>query len=79
LEIEPLCQIPTSKEYSGSEGDSYKKFLTEFPANSTFTGEWELEVSVKRDYTSPVHPLSGSITCSIQPVFSYYYGILLQQ
>jgi len=59
--IREVCKAPDPEEYSAAnQAEAAKAVSTRHPANENGTGDWTIEITVTREYMSPIHPV-GSI------------------
>jgi len=57
---------------AGSEAEAQKVAAAHNPACETGSGEWTVEVTVQRNYVTPVHPVGGSISWSLTTRVEWY-------
>jgi len=61
ITIREVCNVPDPEDFkAATEADAARMAKTRYPANENGTGDWTIEITVTRDYMTPIHP-TGSI------------------
>ena len=61
--LDPVGPMPESGLISAANPEEAgRQAAARYPASENGTGEWTIEVMVSRNYASPVHPVSSSIS-----------------
>jgi hypothetical protein len=61
ITIRDVASVPDEEEFlAATEADAARMMAVRHPVNENGTGDWTVEVTVTRDYMTPVHP-TGSI------------------
>jgi hypothetical protein len=55
-----VCDAPDPEEFNAkNDSEAARIVKARYPANENGTGDWTIEVTVTRDYRTPVHPAGG--------------------
>ena len=57
---------------AGDEKEAQKTAAGQAPACDTGSGAWTIEITVQRDYATPIHAPGGSISWSLDTRFEFY-------
>jgi hypothetical protein len=72
ITIRQICDAPDAEEFfAATEADAARLMGTRHPVNENGTGDWTVEVTVTRDYITPIHP-TGSIAWTASTRVSSY-------
>lgn len=72
ITIRQVCDAPDAEEFlAAGEADAARICKTKYPVNENGTGDWTVEITVTRDYITPIHP-TGSIAWTATTRVSSY-------
>ncbi len=72
ITVSHVCDVPDQDELRAANlTDAARIAKTRYPANENGTGQWTIEITVTRDYMTPIHP-TGSIAWTVTTRVSTY-------